>query len=198
MLSHTKKKRPCRTKPFTETSIYKTATCFLSEERSILKSKLHLQINLSSLQGLARFLLNEIRFEIMSSSNDAPQLTDSAWLKKAGWMSMKHFMLSYQLKMENDNDYEQGKIILAAIRAAERDEAASDAERSTGISNTPKQTQTNGAINHNGGKNLDALGNQDGKQHLASGSTGPSGTSLDDKRPVEFMGTLRVCFTNNS
>ncbi|KAM0125510.1 hypothetical protein ACHAQE_001125 [Botrytis cinerea] len=127
----------------------------------------------------------------MSSSNDAPQLTDSAWLKKTGWMSMNHFMLSYQLKMENDNDYEQGKIILAAIRAAEQDEAASDAERSTGISNTPRQTQTNGAMNHNGGKNSDAPGNQDGKQHSASGNTGPSGTSLDDKRPVEFMGTLR-------
>ncbi|TEY73114.1 hypothetical protein BOTCAL_0083g00270 [Botryotinia calthae] len=128
----------------------------------------------------------------MSSSNNTPQLTDSAWLKKTGWVSMNHFMLSYQLKMENDNDYEQGKIILAALRAAQQDEeAASNAERSTGISNNPKQTQTNSATNHDGGKNSGAPGIQDGKQHSASARTGPSGTSLDEKRPVEFMGTLR-------
>ncbi|TGO19127.1 hypothetical protein BPAE_0354g00010 [Botrytis paeoniae] len=108
----------------------------------------------------------------MSSSIEAPRLTDSAWLKKNGWESMHHLM---------------GKLILAAIRAAnEEDEAVSNAERSTGFPSTSEQTQTNSAANYDSGNRSHAPGNQDGRQLSAGGSTGPS----DDKKPVEFMGTL--------
>ncbi|TGO36304.1 hypothetical protein BHYA_0129g00250 [Botrytis hyacinthi] len=127
----------------------------------------------------------------MTSSIEAPRLTDSAWLKKKGWESMNHFMLSYQLRMEDDKDYEQGKMILAAIRAVnEEDEAISNAERSTGFSNTSEQRQTNSAANHDAGNRSHAPGNQDGRQLSASGSTSPSGDNYDDKKPVKFMGTL--------
>ncbi|KAF7893760.1 hypothetical protein EAF00_007274 [Botryotinia globosa] len=129
----------------------------------------------------------------MTSSIKTPRLTDSAWLKKNGWESMNHFMLSYQLRMEDDKDYEQGKMILAAIRAVnEEDEAISNAERTTGssnTSNTSEQTQTNSAANCDTGNRANAPGNQDGRQLSASGSTSPSEDILD-KNPTQFMGTL--------
>ncbi|TGO47181.1 hypothetical protein BOTNAR_0539g00080 [Botryotinia narcissicola] len=126
----------------------------------------------------------------MTSSIKAPRLTDSAWLKKNGWESMNHFMLSYQLRMEDDKDYEQGKMILAAIRAVnEVDEAISNAETTTGSSNTSEQTQTNSASNYDTGNRANATGNQDGRQLSVSGSTSPSEDILD-KKPVQFMGTL--------
>ncbi|KAF7885992.1 uncharacterized protein EAF02_004501 [Botrytis sinoallii] len=127
----------------------------------------------------------------MSSSVKAPRLTDSAWLKKNGFESMNHFMFSYQLRMENDKDYERGKMVLAAIRAIKEEEAMSDAERSTGFPNTSEQTQTNSAANHDAGDRSYAPGNQDGRQLSAGDSTSPSEVILDDKKPVEFMGTLR-------
>ncbi|KAF7887839.1 uncharacterized protein EAF01_010993 [Botrytis porri] len=128
----------------------------------------------------------------MSSSTNTPRLTDSAWLKKHGWKSMHHFMVSYQLKIEDDDDYEQGKLILAAIReASEEEESVSDAERSTGVPSTSKQTQTNSAANNDAKNRSDAPGNHDGRQISASGSTSPSEVILDDKKPVKFMGTLR-------
>ncbi|TGO58352.1 hypothetical protein BCON_0056g00440 [Botryotinia convoluta] len=174
--------------------IYKIATpnAFFLKTRSTLKTKLHKQINLSSLQDLERLLLNDTSSAIMSSLIKAPRLTDSAWLKKNGWESMHHFMASYQLKIEDDDDYEQGKLILAAIRAAnEKEEAISNAERSTGFPNTSEQTQTNSAANHDAGNRSDAPGNQDGRQLSAGGSTSSSEVILDDKKPVKFMGTLR-------
>ncbi|KAF7939351.1 uncharacterized protein EAE97_007431 [Botrytis byssoidea] len=92
--------------------------------------------------------------------------------------------------MEDDKDYEQGKMILAAIRAAnEEDEAISNAERTTGSSNTSEQTQTNSAATYDTGNRANAPGNQDVRQLSASGSTSPSEDILD-KKPAQFMGTL--------
>ncbi|KAF5868338.1 uncharacterized protein Bfra_007536 [Botrytis fragariae] len=129
----------------------------------------------------------------MNSSIKAPRMTDSAWLKKNGWESMHHFMVSYQLRIEDDDSYEQGKLILAAVRAFnKKEEPISKAERSTSFQNTSEQTQINSATNHDAGTRSHAPGNQDGKQFSAGGSTSPSEIILDDKKPVEFMGTLRT------
>lgn len=100
--------------------------------------------------------------------------------------------------MENDEDYEQGKMILAAIRAInEEDETISNAERSTGFSNTSEQTQTNSTTNHDAENHSHAPGNQDGRQLPAGGRTSSSEVILD-KEPVKFMGTLIVCYTDSN
>ncbi|KAF7956247.1 hypothetical protein EAE96_005167 [Botrytis aclada] len=127
----------------------------------------------------------------MSSSTKAPRLTDSAWLRKNGWESMHHFMLFYQLKFEDDDDYEQGKRILAAIREAQDEqEAKSNAEKSTSSPKTFEQTQTYIAGNGDITTICFPSGNQGGRQALPGGPS-PSETILEDRKPVKFMGTLR-------
>lgn len=63
-------------------------------------------------------------FGKMSSSNNTPAMSDRAWLRENGcWTSMHHFMLSYGLKPYNDEDWAEAKIILAAIREAQQEDA---------------------------------------------------------------------------
>ncbi|KAG4418918.1 hypothetical protein IFR04_007954 [Cadophora malorum] len=47
--------------------------------------------------------------------------SDYKYLKDAGWTNMYYFMLSYGLKMHDDEDYEEGKRILEALRENEQE-----------------------------------------------------------------------------
>ncbi|CAG8961216.1 hypothetical protein HYFRA_00013272 [Hymenoscyphus fraxineus] len=64
-----------------------------------------------------------------SSSNNArptsPNPADksnSQWLKDTSWGNMYHFLLSYQLKPYDDEDWEEGKRIIKAFREDEQEE----------------------------------------------------------------------------
>ncbi|PVH79849.1 hypothetical protein DL98DRAFT_532692 [Cadophora sp. DSE1049] len=47
--------------------------------------------------------------------------SDYKFLKEAGWENMYYFMLSYGLKIHDDEDYEEGKAILKALRESEQE-----------------------------------------------------------------------------
>ncbi|KAG4434008.1 hypothetical protein IFR05_010523 [Cadophora sp. M221] len=54
--------------------------------------------------------------------SDPADKSNSRWLKDAGWRSMYDFMLSYELKICVDEDYEKGKAILKAFRDREQED----------------------------------------------------------------------------
>ncbi|CAG8974008.1 hypothetical protein HYALB_00008557 [Hymenoscyphus albidus] len=64
-----------------------------------------------------------------SSSNNArpcspnpADKSDYRWLKDSGWENMHHFLLSYQLKPYDDEDWVEGKRIFKAFREDEQEE----------------------------------------------------------------------------
>ncbi|KAF7877438.1 hypothetical protein EAF04_001115 [Stromatinia cepivora] len=127
----------------------------------------------------------------MSSSNNTPRLTDSAWLKKNGWESMYHFMLAYGLKIHDLDDYEEGKSILAAFREADDEEkAAASRGQSSNIQNSYQQAQINGTMGRGAGGHMSGDGAIDGNKPSDSASI-RNEERPDDKKPVAFMGTLQ-------
>ncbi|KAJ8067818.1 hypothetical protein OCU04_003414 [Sclerotinia nivalis] len=127
----------------------------------------------------------------MSSSNNTPRLTDSAWLKKKGWESMHHFMLSYELKTHNLDDYKEGKSILAAFRKADDEEkAAASGGQSGNVQNSYQQAQTNGAMGRGAGGHMCGDGALEGNKPFDSANIRKE-ERAGDKKPVAFMGTLQ-------
>jgi hypothetical protein len=59
--------------------------------------------------------------------------TDYAIIKEGGWDSMHHFMISYGLKMHDDEDYAQAKQIVRAFRQHDqKDYEARQQEKNNG------------------------------------------------------------------
>jgi hypothetical protein len=49
-------------------------------------------------------------------------MSDYQWLKKSGWNgNMRNFMISYCLKIEDDDDVEEAKRIIAAFHQADQE-----------------------------------------------------------------------------
>ncbi|KAI9642636.1 hypothetical protein NHQ30_009441 [Ciborinia camelliae] len=133
--------------------------------------------------------------EVEDDGTPTGRLSDSAWLKNGGWKSMDHFMLSYNLRIYDEKDYEEGKRIIAAFRAHEDEEKEANTNQSTGIQNTSQKTQTSGATGRDGGDHTGS-GSAKGGNNTSVGSSDTQNKTNYNNGGVEFMGTLQVlCLT---
>jgi hypothetical protein len=60
-----------------------------------------------------------------TSASAGPQpkdMSQDAWLKQGGWTSMKHFLESYNLKLWEDDDDQEGQAIIRAMRQQEQED----------------------------------------------------------------------------
>jgi len=63
-----------------------------------------------------------------ASATQPKELSQAAWLKNGGWNNMYEFMLSHGLNMYDDNELQEGKAIIHALRQADQ-EAWEEARR---------------------------------------------------------------------
>ncbi|KAB8298635.1 hypothetical protein EYC80_000814 [Monilinia laxa] len=127
----------------------------------------------------------------MGSSNDTSGQSDSVWLKETHWGSMNMFLRSYGLKIQNDDDYSEGKKILAVIRQTHEEEKAFRLGKSKGTQSISQKQQESGAMDciANGHESRGAT--QDGDKFAVEIGDVQVESSPKDEKLVVYTGTLQ-------
>ncbi|KAA8569855.1 hypothetical protein EYC84_002198 [Monilinia fructicola] len=128
----------------------------------------------------------------MSHSDDSSGQCDSSWLKGTHWGSMNMFLRSYGLKIQNDDDYAEGKKILAAIRQTHEEEIAFRSRKPASNQSTSQNQQQEDGVTDCIANDCKSRGaGQDGYKFAVGTGDIQIESSPRDEKPVLYTGTLQ-------